>query len=118
MQQIVGLSQVGSYKKGLVKIQGIFKDKSVVEGGETKYHPSNSKLFALQISTMLLGSSLAIFFTGLMIFVYDAAQTVGSWGPEVKIAICFTISFVYAFGSFVWSWRCIQWGLQEAPEPE
>jgi hypothetical protein len=63
-----------------------------------------------------LGTSLAFFFLGLMIIVYHAAQNAGSWGDEAKIAICFTVSLLYSFGSYMWSWWHIEWELQKASE--
>jgi hypothetical protein len=51
-----------------------------------------------------------------MIIVYDAAQSAGCWGDDVKIAICFTVSFLYAFGSYFMAWHHIVWGLRKFSE--
>jgi succinate dehydrogenase/fumarate reductase cytochrome b subunit len=116
MQQSIYLARIGSHEKGLVKIRKLFMDNTVIEEGQTMYHLSNSMLFALQSPAMLLGTSLALFFLGLMIIVYDAAQSAGCWGDDVKIAICFTVSFLYAFGSYFMAWHHIVWGLRKFSE--
>jgi hypothetical protein len=82
-------------------------------GNQHTYIPSGPRLFVWQSSTMLLGISILLFLIGLMVFVYDAAKVAGVWGPEIKVAIWFTISMVFGDLTYFISWRTTEWQFQQ-----
>lgn len=62
---------------------------------------------------MLLGTSVVFLIAGLVILVYSSAFAAGSWGPEMKIAVCFSLSLVFVGACNAVSWYGTEWRLAQ-----
>lgn len=69
---------------------------------------------AWQIPTMLLGNSIVFLLVGFSIVIYSAARAAADWGEETKVALGFTISFLFIVACYLTSWALVEWRIQEA----
>jgi hypothetical protein len=78
-----------------------------------RYVPSGTRNYAWQAGTMMVGISIQFLLIGLAVYIYDAARTAGVWGPEIKVAIWFSISIVFGLLTYLVSWRNTEYVFQQ-----
>jgi len=110
-QQIVTLSRIRCQPNGILQLRALIIGAQKAQHPETNdtVKPHRAVIFVWGASTMLLGSSIMFFIIGLVIALCHAAKLAGYWGADIKIAICYFISFCYPAAVYMVCWKYTEW---------
>jgi hypothetical protein len=113
-QQSVALSRVSLHPQRIELVNRVVFDSETAITVGCGPKAEGWRDFSWQIPTMMLGNSIVFIIIGLAIAIFSEALKAGGFGPEVKIAIAFTISLSFSVSCYLASWMCIEVRLQKA----